>query len=56
MTETPEPYRDGDRVRDIRDRSTGTVRMTATGAEVHWDDSLLVDELADHITPYLMRI
>lgn len=59
-------YHHGERVRDSRDGSTGTVRFLeltdaerASGeyaeAEIRWDGSCVADELADHVLPYLER-
>jgi hypothetical protein len=61
-----EGYADGDRVRDVRDGSTGTVRITTldpddaaecgydTTAEVRWDNSFVacaLDLALPHLAP-----
>lgn len=59
-------YHDGDRVRDARDGSLGTVRFLELGtadrpsegyavAEVRWDSSFVADEL-DVALPHLERL
>lgn len=54
---TEQGYRDGDRVRDVRDGSTGTVTALADGwTEIRWDHSAVADELAEHIIPFLTRL
>lgn len=49
-------YRTGDRVRDTRDGTTGTVTVRSDGTtEVRWDGLALADEIAV-AAPYLRRI
>jgi hypothetical protein len=50
---TTETYQHGDRVRDTRDGTTGTVTVRTDGTrEVRWDGLALADEL-DVAAPYL---
>jgi len=65
MTTTYGGYTDGDRVRDTRDGSTGTVHVIeldpedaadagyTTTAEVQWDDSFVAFELDESLIPHL---